>query len=163
MAVTLCGFQTYLPLIDRRRIIAGIRSTITVPRFGIYFFANFDQREPGWEQIVHGDCKRRGVVDVLRNCDKPSPVPDEAIDAIKSYQPPIPDEIAEPYRYNPGEYCKVMIAGSSKPAVFVGYQGNRMFVRTWIFGAERVSEVTYAELEPLLIDNPVDTDTKATV
>lgn len=151
--IVCSGFLAYTPMIVRRRVIHGQVSDLTVPRFGCYLFANFDRDIPGWQLLTSLGSKRAGIVRILGNDpSRPIPVPDEAIDAIRAYEP-TPVEEPRPYLYSPGEPCTIHIGGRKQQAVFVSYQGKRQFVRAWIFGAEHVVEAKAADLEPLDIDN----------
>lgn len=154
VAIAERGFQAFVPMMQKRRYIAGRYCDITVPRFGTYMFAEFDRDVPGWQELCHGAAKRAGIIRILCNAQmKPSPVPDAAISAIKAYVPPTAVD-PEPYRYRPGQRCSVYVAGRRQDAIFLEYRGNRQFVATWIFGAEHTIEVKVADLEPLeSIDN----------
>ncbi len=144
------GFESYLPVLPTMRKIGRKMLPFSAPRFGVYFFIKFDRDQSGWESMLH----ERGTVCRIKRilCDpggRPSPVPELAIMAIRDYQPP---KVVSPEqrRYIPGEPVICIIAGTRKEAVFVEYcGGNRPMVRTWIFGAERVTEVTSAEIEPV--------------
>lgn len=145
------GIASLCPMLPRHRVARGRIVDDIIPRFGMYLFAHFNVVTDPWGHLTHSKAKRVGLVRVLCNAQsKPSPVPDEAIKVINDYQP---EEIVriEPHHYSPGEACVLTIAGHRRECVFVGYSGNRAFVRTWILGADRVTEVSVSELE--LLDN----------
>lgn len=147
------GIEAYVPLDMRKRHVRGHFMDVQEPRFNGYFFAAFDRDEEDWRRIFRTpEATRCGIVRLLGNDpEKPPPVPDGVMDAIRAYAPP--SQLSyEPHRFSPGEHCTMMLHGQRKTAVFVEYLGSRQFVRTWIFGAERVCEVTASEIEPL--DNP---------
>lgn len=147
--IVALGFSCYVPMMPRRRLIGGRWCEENVPRFGNYIFAEFDPHIPGWQNLLHGKAQL-SISRIL--CDAkfdPSPVPTPAIEAIKAYKVPIINPKPEKYRYQPGEQCSVHIAGHRQDAIFIEYNANRQFVRTWIFGAERTIEVKADDLEPL--------------
>jgi hypothetical protein len=146
-------FEPFIPMIARRRSVRGRIIDDEVSRFGCYIFGRFDAICDPWGHLSHSKAKRSGIVRVLCNAEmKPSPVPDAAIEAIRAYRP-ILEEPRLTHIYQPGESCICYIAGIRKEAVFVKYEHNRQFVRTWMFGCEHLVEVRAAELEPLSLDN----------
>jgi hypothetical protein len=74
------------------------------------------------------------------------------MDAIRAYQPEPIAKHDEKIVFRPGQRVCWIKAGVRREAVFVEYLGSRQFVQTWILGAERLTEVTEAELEPLDLD-----------
>lgn len=149
------GFEAYLPIIQRYRRIGRQLVEMSVPRFGTYLFVRFDRVDDPWPNLCreHGP-NRAYFTNVLCNIDGlPSPVPDKAMEAIRAYQPAIIAKPNEPIVYREGQRVTWLKAGVRREAVFVEYfGGNRQKVRTWIFGSERIVEVTEAELEPLDLD-----------
>lgn len=159
--IALRGFEAYCPMLAKRKITGGNISEVNYPRFGIYMFALFDRAESDWARLLNPKGTRAGIVRLLGNDPmRPIPVPTEAIEAMRAYEPAAV-HAPTPYRYQPGEPCHVYISGVRKQAVFVDYKGSRQFVRAWIFGAEHVVEVKSAELEPMDIDNPQVLTTKS--
>lgn len=154
LSVVAYGLEAYVPVIQRQRKIGRKLLEVSAPRFGTYIFVRFDAWEDPWPRLVSEHIDRRKYFErVLCSAGgMPLPVPDEAMEAIRNYQPPKQEE-AEPYVYTPGERVTCYIAGVRKEAVFLKYQGNRRFVRTWLFGTEHVAEVREAELEPLDLDD----------
>lgn len=156
LSVIQHGFEGYMPEIQRLRRVGRYQVETWEPRFGVYVFARFDREEDDWPKLLHERTQRRYFTRILLNADrKPSPVPDGVMEAIRAYKPPIARPLTEPVIYQPGERVTCIIAGVRREAVFVAYQGKRPFIRTWIFGAERVTEVSSAEIEPLDLDNKV--------
>lgn len=153
LSVVQYGFEAYLPVIQRQRKVGHQIVDVSAPRFGTYIFVRFDSWEDPWPRLVNEHFKQRKYFErVLCNVDGvPSPVPDRAMDAIRAYQPPM-QETHMPHVYKPGERVTCFIAGVRREAVFVEYCGQRPFIRTWIFGADRVTEVSSAEMEPLDLD-----------
>ena len=150
--IVACGFSAYVPMIIRRRVMGSRLVETPVPRYLNYLFAAFDVERDDWMGLMRPSGKRAGIVRVLgNNPAKPMPVPSEVVAAIRAYEPPA-EARQERYRYRSGEECKVIIGGVHKRAVFIGYQGQRQFVRTWVFGAEHVVEVRAADMEPLALD-----------
>lgn len=157
LSVVRLGFQSYVPVIQRHRKIGRQLVEVSAPRFGTYIFVRFDREiDTHWPDLWRKERRipaQRYFERVLCDPDgRPSPVPDLAMDVIRAYQPPKTEE-ATPHIYRPGERVTCYIAGVRREAVFVEYCGQRPFIRTWIFGADRVTEVSLAELEPLDLDN----------
>lgn len=154
LSVLRYGFEAYVPVIQRQKRIAGRIVDCAAPRFGTYIFVKFDRDLDPWPELCRGSDVRRAYFEtVLCNGQgRPSPVPDAAMEAIRAYRPPS-EEAEMPHVYQPGEEVICFVAGLRMQAVFVGYQGNRQFVKTWIFGRESTVEVKAAELEPLNLDN----------
>lgn len=155
LSVVRLGFEAHVPIIRKQRKIGRILAEVDMPRFGTYIFVRFDAFLDDWGALWRKQRRipeRRYFERVLCNAaGDPSPVPDAAMEAIRAYSPP-KEETTMPHVYSPGERCSVYIAGQRMEAAFVKYQGNRQFVRTWILGAEHVTEVRAAELEPLDLD-----------
>lgn len=154
LSVAELGMNAYVPSIRRqckrgRQIVEE-----AVSRFGVYVFVQFDRDSDPWGRLVNDHAKRRKYFErILCNIDGvPSAVPERAMDAIRDYSPPS-EETLMPHVYRAGERVTCFIAGVRREAVFVEYCGSRPFIRTWIFGADRVTEVSSAELEPLILDS----------
>jgi hypothetical protein len=146
-------FPSLFPMLIRRRHIKGRMVEDEIPRFGPYILVRFDAACDPWGHLLHSKGKRVGIIAVLLNGQmQPSPVPDEAVWAIRNYQPE-PLMAPSAYRYTAGEPCIVTLAGQRREGIFVGYCGSRPRVRIWIFGAERVAEVAACELEPRKLDS----------
>lgn len=156
LSVIQHGFEGYMPEIQRLRRVGRYQVETWEPRFGTYIFIRFDRDEDEWPKLLRQRGCKKYFTRILVNAEgRPSPVPDAAIDAIRAYQPPIARPLTEPVVYRPGERVTCIIAGVRREAVFVEYCGKRPFIRTWIFGAERVTEVSSAEIEPLDLDNKI--------
>ncbi len=154
LSVTEFGMKAYVPS-TKRRCKRGFQIVEeAVPRFGTYVFLQFDREKDQWGKLVGDHATRRRYFErILCGSDGlPSVVPNQAIEAIRAYVPPPSREPLMPYVYSPGERITCFIAGVRREAVFVEYCGSRPFIRTWIFGAERVTEVSTSELEPLDLD-----------
>ena len=153
ISVVQFGFEAYVPVAQRKRKIGRQLVEVSQPRFGTYIFVRFDREKDPWPEIVrHKPGQRDYFERVLCDVDGiPQAVPDMAMEAIRNYRPPI-EETAVPTVYVPGQRVTCFVAGVRREAVFVEYCGSRPFIRTWIFGAERVTEVSTAELEPLDLD-----------
>lgn len=143
--------EAYCPMMPITRKMGRRLQDMDVPRFAPYFFVRFG-RFDDWPALRH---HRNFISRILctNHVDangftwsSPTPVPDEAIEAIRSYtfDPPKADL---PIVYQPGQKVTWTMSGTSRDAVFVGYVGNRTMVRTWIFGAERICEVRVSDLE----------------
>ncbi len=149
-------FEAYVPMINKRRKVGHMVVVVPTPRFGTYIFLRFDRELDNWGALCrkeHRIARERYFERVLCDADgRPASVPDLVMDAIRAYQPPTPQEPAMPHVYRTGERVSCIIAGVRREAVFVEYCGTRPFIRTWIFGADRVTEVSSAELEPLDLD-----------
>lgn len=136
--------DVYTPMRPVTRKMGRKFVEMEVPRFEPYFFVRFG-RFDDWPTLRH---HRNFISRLLCDADGvPIPVPDEVIEAIRSFTFERP-KIVEPHVYYPGERVTWTMAGTSRDAVFVGYVGNRTMVRTWIFGAERICEVRVSDLEP---------------
>lgn len=154
LSVVRHGFEAYVPIIHKQRKIGRVLVDVDAPRFGTYIFVRFDRFQDPWPNLCREPPHWRRYFDRVL-CDLnglPSPVPDIVMEAIRAYEPPR-QEAKMPHVYTPGERVTCWIAGVRKEAVFVGYQGHRKFVRTWIFGSEHTAEVKEAELEPLDLDS----------
>jgi len=158
MSVVQHGFEAYVPIIQRWKRIGRVPVEVSVPRFGTYIFVRFDREHDEWPVLLRERTQKQYFTRVLCNSDgRPAPVPDQAMQAIRDYVPePIP-QTTTPIIYKPGQRVTCTISGIRREAVFVEYCGKRPFIRTWIFGAERVTEVSSAELEPLDLDIPTET------
>lgn len=155
LAIASLGFQAYVPKLQVRRQVARRVVEVEQPRFGVYIFASFDRDVPGWQELQHAIGKEAGIVRVF--CDAagcPIIVPERAMLAVQAFRPR-PIEVKPAHVYQPGEPVLCTIAGVRREAVFVEYCGSRPFVRMWIFGSDRVTEVSNAELEPLDDDGQV--------
>lgn len=162
VAVAAHGFEVYVPMLPVSRTQRGKVVNMSVPRFSTYIFANFDRDQPGWQELRHGAPRRAGVVRILTNgAGIPMIVPAAAIDSVRAYRPRDPIAMKPPYRYRPGEPVIWTIAGTRREGVFVEYCGDRPMVRTWIFGCERIAEVSSAELEPVDKDEEPATNSAA--
>ncbi len=155
LSVIRLGFEAYVPILHKRRKVGRKFAIVPSPRFGTYIFVRFDRDNSIWGDLCREDAGHRKYFErILCDCTgRPALVPDIAMQAIRAYQPPIPQEIQMPHNYRPGERVICSIAGMRREAVFVEYCGTRPFIKTWIFGAERTTEVSTAELEPLELDN----------
>ncbi len=150
VAAVAMGFEVHVPLMQRyRRGRDGKPVEITVPRFGAYLFVKFDRDVAGWQDLMTERTHFQYFRRVLSNAEgRPVPVPDRAMDAIRAYRPPSLTA-PETARYEPGQRVSCIMAGRRMDAVFVEYcGGNRPMIRTWIFGTERMLEVSSAQLEP---------------
>lgn len=149
LSVVALDLEAYIPAIERHRRIGHRTMPVDTPRFGTYIFVLFDRDADPWPDLLHQRPFRQYFRRILSTVDGiPVPVPDRAMEAIRAYSPPAVASL-EPVIYQPGQRVTCMVGGLRKEAVFVEYCGNRPMVRTWIFGAERVTEVCTAELEPL--------------
>ena len=153
VAATALGFPSFLPLLPVYRRIGHRLVETSVPRFGVYLFLNFDREMDPWADLMRDNSTHHPHPKYFRRilCDAdgiPVPVPEDAMDAVKAFKPPV-QEIVARRRYQPGEKVICTIAGVRREAVFVSYCGSRPMVKTWIFGALRTTEVRAAELEPI--------------
>lgn len=143
------GFEVCEPMMPAKVVRRGHLVDTTVPRFPGYMLAAFDRDLPGWQNLLRPMAKRAGIVKVMCDSDwRPIIVPDEAMEAVRAYRPQVLTPTV-PYRFTPGEPANYTSAGRTRQVVFVGYDRNRLLVRMWILGAERVTEVAAASLEPV--------------
>lgn len=72
------GIEVYHPRMNVRRYLRGRYVKIVEPLFPCYLFARFDPGVSLW--MI---CYTRGVRNVVRNMQRPSPVTDDLIDSIR--------------------------------------------------------------------------------
>ncbi len=151
LSVQQHGFNAYVPGVNRQHRRAGVLVNVEVPRFGCYVFVEFDPEvDHHWPDLCRElPFRRRYFERVLCFASgRPKPVPTEAMDAIRAFQPYVETKV-DPYVFKPGEAVLWTMAGVSRQAVFLRYEGNRQFVTTYVFGADRTTEVRNSDLEPM--------------
>lgn len=74
------GFPVFCPMERKTRILRGRRVETCNPVFGGYLFVSFDRERESWGSINAVD----GVIEILRNGQIPSRVPDILIDRLKN-------------------------------------------------------------------------------
>jgi hypothetical protein len=149
VGVTQFGFEAYVPMMPVKRRRGRKLVEESAPRFGLYIFVRFDPDTDDWGVLTRREGHHTGIARLLKNAGgEPQPVPDAVIDAIRAFTAADAAPQTGPMTYRPGQRVICTKAGVRMSAVFVGYCGNRQMIRMWLFGAERVSEVTEAELEP---------------
>lgn len=112
------GFACYLPTRHITRIRAGRKVEVRESLFPGYLFARLDSRKDNWGPIR----STRGVDQIVRFGEHPTPVPDEIIEQIRARLASAP---AENDCLKPGE--RVQITGgvfSQVEAIFVADDGD---------------------------------------
>ena len=93
-------FRVYLPILDSK------------PMFPRYIFVQFDREYDDWGKIK----STRGCVDLIKNGFQPSIVPQDAMDAIMAFKPPV-EPVDGETQYTEGQMVQII----SGP--FQGFQG----------------------------------------
>jgi transcriptional antiterminator RfaH len=102
------GFDVYLPRYLKQRRHARRVDTVAVPLFPNYLFVAVDMSTQRWLSIQ----STIGVVRLVRDGERPAPVPPEIIETLKGHE----DEsgfirLVRPPRFTPGDQVRV-IAGA---------------------------------------------------
>jgi hypothetical protein len=143
------GFEAFVPVMQRPKRTGLKFELATVPRYAPYLFGRFDVRADPWGSLLHdGSARQRPIVKILSDAQgNPSPVPDEAMAAMRAYEPPV-EEIAAPRVFAKGQSLTVYLApGVPMPGIFVGYEHGKPCVRVWIFGREQTTPVSLDAIE----------------
>lgn len=150
LSVTPLGMEAYVPAIIRVRRRGHQIVQEEVPRFGCYIFVRFDRGSDPWPELLrgHGPVNSHFRRFLCNSENTPAPVPDRAMEAIMSWVPPSMDEVKKRIEFKAGDEVVWTEAGVRRSGYFVEYRGKRQFIRAWIFGSERILEVSSAQLEP---------------
>lgn len=107
------GFAVYLPCYGKRRSHARRIEIVHAPVFPRYLFIQMDERAAPWRVIR----STVGVVDVVRQGERPAPVPAGIVEAIQAREESGLVQLPAPDRFNPGDILSIS-AGA-----FAGHTG----------------------------------------
>lgn len=146
------GFDVFLPTRMVRRTGRGRDEIVEVALYPRFLVAEFDpdpRRGDNWGPILNTP----GVMDVLCNPDGISsplraPVPEKAMEAMRSYEPPLVDE-GTGRTYAAGEPVTVyLIPGKPQQGIFLEYASRGAKVEVYIFGRATITTAALSAIEP---------------
>ena len=73
------GFETFVPVETRTKLVRNVKERIINPIFGPYIFVRIDKNKDEWGKMM----TVQGVIDILPSKYSPSHIPDTIIDYFK--------------------------------------------------------------------------------